>query len=206
MYGFRNIFYNQLLKGKLIIMKNKLHTALDGLLLALTLFLLTNFLYIAYLQYLQSPTLTKTQRLHAVYHKILLASGQQYNYPLTIVSSDEVNAYTDGEGVYVYTGLLNKMDTDDEMAMVLGHELGHAIALHNNILQEKWTHGPELESQADMLGTFMMLRAGYDVCKGRDLFLLFMKQSGNCAYCETHPSNIYRYYQESMPWCPRGEV
>ena len=53
--------------------------------------------------------------------------------PLTLTLIDEPvpNAFTIGSGyIYVYTGLLGIMQTEAELAMVLGHELAHGDLNH----------------------------------------------------------------------------
>lgn len=56
---------------------------------------------------------------------------QDLPYYFTILDADEVNAFTiPGGGVYVFHGLLKYTSTDDELAGVLAHEVGHAAARH----------------------------------------------------------------------------
>jgi predicted Zn-dependent protease len=49
-----------------------------------------------------------------------------------VLSTDEVNAWCMPHGkIAVYTGLIQKLNaTDDELAAVLGHEMGHALREH----------------------------------------------------------------------------
>lgn len=43
-----------------------------------------------------------------------------------------VNAFvTGGKYIYVFTGLLKQAETEDELAFVLGHEIGHSLLKHN---------------------------------------------------------------------------
>ncbi|NGZ98640.1 MAG: hypothetical protein CV089_21415 [Nitrospira sp. WS110] len=43
-----------------------------------------------------------------------------------------VNAFvTGGKYIYVFTGLINQAGTDDELAFVLGHEIGHSLLKQN---------------------------------------------------------------------------
>ena len=52
-----------------------------------------------------------------------------YNY--FISPNDDANAYcTIGHNVNVYRGIFNLMPTDDEIAVVIGHELGHGQKDH----------------------------------------------------------------------------
>lgn len=51
----------------------------------------------------------------------------------TIVDDETVNAWCmPGGKVCVYTGILPLFDSDDELAVVMGHEIAHAIARHGN--------------------------------------------------------------------------
>jgi membrane-associated protease RseP (regulator of RpoE activity) len=46
-------------------------------------------------------------------------------YPTVMEESDEINAHADGRVLHVNRGLLRFVESDDELALVLGHELAH---------------------------------------------------------------------------------
>lgn len=46
------------------------------------------------------------------------------------INLDAVNAWTDGKTVWVTRGMLRFLKSDDELAAVLGHEVGHALRGH----------------------------------------------------------------------------
>ena len=53
-------------------------------------------------------------------------NNQQFKYQAFILESDAFNAFTiPGGNIYVTTGLLNTVNNEDELAYVIGHELGH---------------------------------------------------------------------------------
>ena len=48
-----------------------------------------------------------------------------------VVESEEVNAYADANNnIVVYTGLLNLVEKDDELAGIIAHEVGHIVKSH----------------------------------------------------------------------------
>jgi predicted Zn-dependent protease len=56
-----------------------------------------------------------------------------FNWEFNVVESDEVNAWCmPGGKVVVYTGILPVTKDDDGLAVVLGHEIAHAIARHGS--------------------------------------------------------------------------
>jgi len=56
-----------------------------------------------------------------------------YNWEFNLVESNEVNAWCmPGGKVVVYTGILPVTRTDAGLAVVMGHEIAHAVAEHGN--------------------------------------------------------------------------
>jgi predicted Zn-dependent protease len=57
--------------------------------------------------------------------------GDRFEWEFNVLASDRVNAFClPGGKVGVYTGLLQFVQSEDELATVLGHEMAHALAHH----------------------------------------------------------------------------
>src|SRR5262249_61703736 len=52
------------------------------------------------------------------------------DFTVMVLASDEINAYTNGRTIRVMSGLLGMVINDDELALVLSHEMGHNIMNH----------------------------------------------------------------------------
>jgi hypothetical protein len=70
---------------------------------------------------------------------------------------DDVNAYAsrNWREMVVFTGLLRFVKSDDELALVIGHELSHVILETGGFR--------ETEADADYLGAYLAARAGFDI-------------------------------------------
>ncbi|MBN2767913.1 MAG: M48 family metallopeptidase [Campylobacterales bacterium] len=71
-------------------------------------------------------------RVNRVGKKIAAASGQNYKWKFYVIDDAKTaNAFVlPGGQVFFYTGILKYMSNDDEIAAVMAHEVGHALARH----------------------------------------------------------------------------
>lgn len=131
-----------------------------------------------------------------------------------------VNAYTDGKVVWVTRGMMNFARTDEELALVLGHELAHVSLKHveskkgNMVLGAIFdvllatqgintqslgaktgaqAYSQEFEKEADYQGLYYVARAGYPV----ENAAMFWRRMG-----VEHPSSIQASHSASHPSTP----
>ncbi|MFZ6016832.1 MAG: M48 family metalloprotease [Nitrospirota bacterium] len=80
------------------------------------------------------PTKNLAMQQHAqgIADRIVRMAGIPIVIPkVTVLKGNEVNAFTTGGGnIYLFEGLMEKVKSDDELAMVIAHELGHCSADH----------------------------------------------------------------------------
>ena len=83
-------------------------------------------------EYRFSADPVKVNRLQQIGRRLSVISDRQdYLYSFYLIEKDELNAFTTPGGfVYMYTGLFDKLKTDDAIAGVVAHELGHCSARH----------------------------------------------------------------------------
>jgi len=74
-------------------------------------------------------------RVDRLVRKLLTAMKQEdREWVVRVLDTDPpiVNAFvTGGKYIYVFTGLIKQAETDDELAFVLGHEIGHSLLKQN---------------------------------------------------------------------------
>lgn len=95
-------------------------------------------------------------------------------YDVQLDPSDELNARADGKRLFITTAMAGFTATDDELALILGHELAHHVLGHRGWHAAE-TRGRETqtvpalsgtaggtERQADRVGLYLAARAGFD--------------------------------------------
>lgn len=109
-----------------------------------------------------------SQRVNALVRKLLKAMGEddrQWVVRVLETQPPTINAFVyGGKYIYVYKGLLSEVGSDDELAVVLGHELGHSLLKHYLRSQQDTTNN--LSGLAEVIGALAGGKKGYqDVSK-----------------------------------------
>jgi predicted Zn-dependent protease len=91
----------------------------------------------AYQQILAEEKLSQDPQINSMVKRVgsriaAVSNQPDYNWEFTVIEADETaNAFAlPGGKVAVYTGLLPYTKTEDGLAFVIAHEVGHAIARH----------------------------------------------------------------------------
>lgn len=144
------------------------------------------------------------------------------SYTVSILEKDDVNAFADGQRIGINLGMLRFIESDDELAVVIGHEVAHNMLSHS---QKKMggallgalldaaiasqgvntggafqqagamAYSKEYEAEADYLGLYLAARAGFDATVA-PLFWrrMAIEHPGSIAsrFNSTHPSTAER--------------
>ncbi len=145
------------------------------------------------------------------------------DYPLSVSPGSEVNAYADGSKIVISKGMMRFATEDRELAMVVGHELGHntmghlskkktnmllgtladalAAAYHVNTQSAfanagAQAYSQDFEAEADYVGMYYLARAGYDIEGAADFWRRMAAEnpgSIKSSHATTHPATPERF-------------
>ena len=95
---------------------------------------------------------------------------------LHVARSDQRNAYADGTHILVPAGLIDRIADDNQLALIIAHEMAHNILGHAALRRASdaahRVSVRRMEDEADTLGANLAIDAGYDVIAGSRVFLL----------------------------------
>lgn len=85
------------------------------------------------LQYKEVSDPLIEKRVEDIGKKIVaVCDRKDIDYHFKVLAEDEINAVSlPGGYVYIFKGLVDKVDSDDELAAVIAHEVGHIVARHS---------------------------------------------------------------------------
>ena len=71
------------------------------------------------------------EKVNTIGQKIITENQLPKKVSFEVVQSNTVNAYADSQNqIVIYTGLLNLVDKDEELAGIMAHEIGHIMKSH----------------------------------------------------------------------------
>ena len=144
-------------------------------------------------------------------------------YSYSVEAKHEVNAFADGERIVFAHGMMDFARTDEELAIVVGHEIAHNLMDHISKTQGNAllgsvvdilfagfgvnTHGAfgnmagmaysqDFESEADYVGLYLAARAGFDISKSPDFWRrMGVKHPGSIKsnHAASHPATPHRF-------------
>jgi len=151
----------------------------------------------------------RVMMLEEIVERLLVNMGEDpRRWVVRVFDTDPkmVNAFvTGGKYIYVFTGFLEEAQSQDEIAFVLGHELGHSLLQHQERRANDWTqqlaglvmaaaavngsdslqdlstvlqsaYSQTDEQEADAIGVAIATRAGYNALRGADFFVRQVRQ------------------------------
>ncbi|HEY7424569.1 MAG TPA: M48 family metallopeptidase [Gemmataceae bacterium] len=146
--------------------------------------------------------------------------GYDYEWVFNVLQSRQINAFCLPCGkVSVFSGLLEIVENDDQLATVLSHEIAHALAHHANeriAIKESgrvnWlfdkAYDRQQESEADHIGLFLMTFAGYDPDETVAFWQRMQQRQRGGQLPEIlsdHPSDRRRI-QQLRAWVPQAKA
>ncbi|MBD2301494.1 M48 family metallopeptidase [Nostoc sp. FACHB-190] len=157
--------------------------------------------------------------------KLVKVSGRtEFKYEFFVIPEEELNAFAlPGGKVFINAGAIAKSNSEAELAGLIGHELSHVVLSHgfqlvtqgnliSNVTQYlpfggtvgqlfSLSYSRDMERQADVLGTRLIVANGYAADGLRNLMATLQKQQKNAppTWISSHPGGKERVnYLENL--------
>ncbi len=127
-------------------------------------------------------------------------------YDVQVTPSTEINASADGRHVFITSAFVDYLSDDNDLALVLGHELAHDVLQHRATLDRRgfargllgnYGSSPadlnRVEREADYVGLYLTARAGYPVDGAEAFWRRSIRDMGDPWYRRwSHPGSHER--------------
>ncbi|KAM3365516.1 hypothetical protein ACQJBY_015309 [Aegilops geniculata] len=125
------------------------------------------------------------------------------DWDVILVRDKEFRARSTPSGkIILHTGCLDLLKTDEEIASIIAHEIGHTVARHSverNLYRRSWFPSclrqyllQRQELEADHIGILLLGAAGYDPRIAPATIETVKEKLGSRKACATHPSTEAR--------------
>jgi Zn-dependent protease with chaperone function len=151
---------------------------------------------------------------------VTVTPTQICDYGLNLVEDDSLNAFADGDSINILTGMMRFTETDNELGLVIGHELSHNAMRHIDAkrinamggllldilaaaaginTQGAFAHAAsmayskEFEAEADYIGLYAVALTGQNLSSAPDFWR---------KVAAAHPDSIKQDYASTHPATP----
>jgi predicted Zn-dependent protease len=140
-------------------------------------------------------------RLYAAARPFCQQRNLSCSYPVVLEDGGLLNAHADSRKLSISRPMVDLTGNDDQLALVLGHELAHLLLGHtahdfgDRVMRAFDTAADkDDERQADYVGLYFAVRAGYDANRAIDLWRrMGTAQPGIIQGDQSHPGTAERY-------------
>lgn len=123
-------------------------------------------------------------------HRLVVQPVEGCAYQAQLIPSSGLDASADGRVVSLTTALARYAARDDDLALVIGHEMAHNVLQHR---ANRSGGSRSRERAADRMGLYLAARAGYDISGASDFWRRFGDDSWRARLgVLTHPSPTAR--------------
>jgi len=143
-------------------------------------------------------------------------------YPVELKEEKIVNAFAFGDRIWITSGMVRFCHTDDELALILGHELAHNTMKHMDAKRDNMRLGSllidipiaaftgvnpgigsalganaysqDFETEADYIGLYNTARSGFEIGNVAELWRRMAVENPDAIYvATTHPTTAQRF-------------
>lgn len=125
-------------------------------------------------------------------------------YVTQVEVRDDLRALSDGRTIFVSARLVDIAQNDDQLAFLLAHELAHAVLEHATVPDVQAGRGAlndritlrrglssRAESDADILGLYLLARAGFDPAHGVQFLSAYEVAAPGSRYPQINLRGVY---------------
>lgn len=154
-------------------------------------------------------------------HTATVEPVEACDYPVNLVDDDSINAFADGNGIFITVGMYRFARTDLELQAVIAHEMAHNSEGHirkkigNSLLgavvdiaaaaygvntqgafaeAAGMAFSQSFEREADYVSLYMLERAGVDSSEASDFWRrMAMENPDSVIFARSHPTSAERF-------------
>ena len=138
------------------------------------------------------PDPIMTERVKQIGERVASVSDRkEVSYTFRVIDDDDVNAFAlPGGYIFIFRGLIEEVESDDELASVIAHEIAHVVARHSikrlqggigfNILQilMATTRTPDINRVNAALGQLIMAYSREDEALADKTAVKYLRKAG----------------------------